>query len=186
VIIVSGATRIINRADVAVFTFFNIKIHSKKLSQIMKLVTELGSSGFSVLLILALIIQQQRAIKLVGFIMAASLLLSQFAVQLLKRIVNRVRPYKAIEKVNSLKPTKCVYSFPSGHTSTAFCIALTMSYFLPILNLIFISVASLVGISRIYLGCHYPTDVLIGGTISLISFSIIVEFVLPVLERILV
>jgi len=182
----SGATKIINRADIAVFTFFNIKIHSKKLSQIMKLVTELGSSGFSVLLILALIIQQQRAIKLIGIVMAATLLLSQFAVQSLKRIVNRARPYKSIENTNTIKPTKCVYSFPSGHTSTAFCIALTMSHFLPLLNLIFISIASLVGISRIYLGCHYPTDVLIGGSISLISFSIIVEFVLPVLERVLI
>ncbi len=182
----SGATKIINRADVAVFTFFNIKIHSQKLSQIMKLVTELGSSGFSVLLIIALIIQQQRAIKLLGLVMAASLLLSQFVVQSLKRIVNRVRPCKAIEKANPVKPTKCVYSFPSGHTSTAFCIALTMSYFLPPLNLIFLSVASLVGVSRIYLGCHYPTDVLIGGAISAISFSIISEFVLPVLERVLV
>ena len=181
----SGVTKILKRADIAVFSFFNCKINCKKLSIIMGLATELGSTVFAVVISLALIFQQQRTIRIIGYTMAITLLLSQLIVQSLKRIVNRERPYRALEKSNPVKPTKCIYSFPSGHTSSAFGIALVLSYFLPFLNVMFLAIASTVGLSRIYLGCHYPTDVVIGGAISFISFSLVSEFILPILQNIL-
>ena len=181
----SSVVNIVKRADVAVFSFFNCKIHGRKLSAFMSMVTELGSLVFSILASMVLIVQPHKAIRLIGITMAISLLLSQMVVQSLKRIVNRERPYKALEKSNPVKPTKCAYSFPSGHTSSAFCIALVLSYFIPVLSVIFFAFAFLVGLSRIYLGCHYPTDVLIGGVISFVSFSMISEFVVPVLQRII-
>jgi undecaprenyl-diphosphatase len=64
------------------------------------------------------------------------------------------------------------YSFPSGHTTAAFCIAVMIALTIPHLSVIAISIAIAVGISRMYLGVHFPSDVLVGmllGSITSLS-----------------
>jgi len=54
------------------------------------------------------------------------------------------------------------YSFPSGHTSASFAIATTIAFNMPRLSIVAFILAFAIGISRIYLGVHYPTDVMAG------------------------
>jgi undecaprenyl-diphosphatase len=61
------------------------------------------------------------------------------------------------------------FSFPSGHTAAAFAMATLVSFHFPILTLPVIIWALLVGFSRIYLGVHYPTDILAGIVIGVTS-----------------
>jgi undecaprenyl-diphosphatase len=62
------------------------------------------------------------------------------------------------------------YSFPSGHTAAATVSALLFSAAIPVLSPIFFSVAMLIGMSRIYLGVHYPSDVAMGFALGIVSF----------------
>jgi undecaprenyl-diphosphatase len=84
----------------------------------------------------------------------------------LKKITGRKRPC-AIEPhcwATLLPPDQ--FSFPSGHTITAFSVALTLSYFYPSLALGLIFCAVSIAASRILMGMHFLSDVLAGAAIG--------------------
>ena len=58
------------------------------------------------------------------------------------------------------------HAFPSGHTSQAFAILVVLAWLSPWLALAFAPVVLLVGLSRMFFGLHYPTDVLVGGVLG--------------------
>ena len=82
--------------------------------------------------------------------------------KLLKRLSQRPRPCQLEPHCWSrvLPPDK--FSFPSGHTMTAFSIALVVSYFYPSLEGTLVFVAFSIAVSRIVLGMHFLSDVLAG------------------------
>ena len=85
----------------------------------------------------------------------------------LKYIVKRTRPYITYPDLNPVA-TEGTPSFPSGHTSGAFALATSVSLNYPKWYVIVPSMtwASLTGYSRMYLGVHYPTDVLAGAALG--------------------
>lgn len=161
------------RNDISFYYAVNKRSHYKNLCNLMKRITLLGSTPFAVILSLISLLLRNN----LSTVLIANLVVSQFFIQALKRIVNRPRPYKTLEGAIAIKPPKCKYSLPSGHSSSAMSIALVLSCFFPLLTLLFVLVALLVGISRILLGCHYPSDVLVGVLISIIVFSVLKSFI---------
>lgn len=86
---------------------------------------------------------------------------------ILKDIVKRQRPYETYPEIEKAA-TGGGYSFPSGHTSTAFATATSLSMAVPKWYVIAPSFAwaTAVGYSRMHLGVHYPTDVFAGALVG--------------------
>lgn len=135
------------------------------LDPIMTTITHLGDGGIFWIIMAALLMCIPKTRK-TGLVCAVSMIIGLIATNLiLKNLVGRVRPYELIEGLTILIKTPHDWSFPSGHTTNAFAAAWVMftrlpkKYGVPALIL-----AILIALSRMYVGVHYPTDVL-GGVI---------------------
>ena len=108
----------------------------------------------------------------------AGVLISTLIAQLLKRVVypDELRPISYlsetfhVHRVDGVIMRK-VHSFPSGHATTAFTMALVMAYIInrKLWSVILPILAFLAGYSRVYLGQHFPTDIFAGMCIGIIS-----------------
>ncbi|SDZ04485.1 undecaprenyl-diphosphatase [Proteiniborus ethanoligenes] len=155
--------------DNRIFHVFNTKISCKILDFIMPRITELGGLIFSGIMPLVLIVLNIGKSRPLGFELLASLSFSQVFVQILKRTMSRERPYNILENIKTFDIVLKDYSFPSGHTTASFSMATIFSFYLPQFMFIFIALATLVGISRIYLAVHYPSDVIVGVILGVSS-----------------
>lgn len=158
----SAITNIIKKNDVLCFYALNRKFHCHVLDTVMKSLTQMGSTFVAVMISITMMLYN----KHMGFMLVVNLLSSQFVIQLLKRIVNRPRPYKTLEWAIAINPPKCKYSLPSGHSGSALSIAFVLATLFPFIKIALVTIAILVGVSRVYLGVHYPTDVALGFAIS--------------------
>lgn len=164
--------------DKQLYLRLNATSRSVIFARIMHTVTHIGATTTAVLATaLALYLDHAYSVQ-IGKEMLFTLLLSQIIVQTIKRIVNRPRPYKSISIANVTQPPTCAYSFPSGHTACAFTIALSYASAMPSLFFPLMIVAFIVGLSRIILGYHYPTDVLIGMLIAYLSHLCVLVYVM--------
>lgn len=88
----------------------------------------------------------------------------------LKNLVGRTRPWIDVAGLTALVSESDPNSFPSGHTSAAFAAAIAWWQTLPKrwMAVAGIVTAALMGLSRLYVGVHYPTDVLCGALVGVL------------------
>lgn len=123
--------------------------------------------GSSVLVITIGSLKEDSAIVHKGLIMAESFLLNAAITTAMKYGFKRDRPFITYPDLENVT-TPTTPSFPSGHTSTAFATATSLSLCFPKWYVITPSFAwaSAVGYSRLHLGVHYPSDVLVGALVG--------------------
>ncbi len=104
---------------------------------------------------------------LLAFAVSFTLELSIYKV--LKQSVRRARPSQTIPGTKRLVVPPDLFSFPSGHTAAAFLSAVLLSHWFAPAGAPLYVWASLVGLSRVYLGVHYPADVVAGASLGAIT-----------------
>lgn len=155
------------RVDAWVFLYFNVRgTRPLWLDWIMLGITELGN-GLAALVI-ALVLFFVRENRLAYELILGTLTL-WLVVELMKSIAHRSRPFVRLTQTRIVGYRASGLSFPSGHTSQAFFLAtlLVQLYHvsLGVVILLYI-VAVAVGITRMYVGAHYPRDVLAGAILG--------------------
>ena len=113
------------------------------------------------------LIQKDNTLKNKGYYIGATLLSSTIITTTLKFTIDRDRPFVTYPEIQKLTGAGSP-SFPSGHTSEAFATATSLSLAFPKWYVIAPSMlwASAAGYSRMHLGVHYPSDVLVGALIG--------------------
>jgi undecaprenyl-diphosphatase len=85
----------------------------------------------------------------------------------IKDLVHRTRPADAHPQIHPLYVVHSS-SFPAGHAATAFAGAMLLSYLLPRAAPLFVLLAAAIGFSRVYVGVHYPGDILGGALVGVL------------------
>lgn len=108
------------------------------------------------------------------FLLSAALafLLERLLYHFLKQAMKRDRPYEKIMDVQFRVRPPDRFSFPSGHTASAFLMMTLLANTFPVLQIPTFCWATLVGIARVSLGVHYPTDVLAGALLGILAGQI--------------
>jgi len=134
---------------------------------LMIVMTRLGDGWlwYSIGLILVIFGGSQRFLAIGAAMAAAAVGILLF--RTLKHASHRKRPCEIEPHCWSLILPPDKYSFPSGHSITAFAIALSVGLFYPDLQVVLLLVALLIASSRIILGMHFLSDVLAGSAIGI-------------------
>lgn len=134
-------------------------------------VTHLGDAASTIGLTLLLVLGVLPALREAGMQAAFALASSHAVVQLLKRTVSRARP-RMPEGFAALVQPPDRFSFPSGHAASSLSVALALAAVLPGAAAgALVALAIVVGLSRCYLGVHYPGDVLAGWVLAMLGLA---------------
>jgi membrane-associated phospholipid phosphatase len=150
------------RLDARVFMLFNMRGYPKWLDRFMWLATQLGNmlAAFIAAFLFFLLNYRRLAIVIIFGTLTLWLL-----VETIKALADRDRPFLTLEKARVIGWREKGDSFPSGHTSQIFFLMtlFILSFQLGMTESIALyAVATLVGFTRIYVGAHYPRDVIAG------------------------
>ncbi len=146
------------------------------LDQLMGTVTHLGGAPVVIGLVTLLLVIGWPAKSGEAWTAAFALAVSHALVQVLKRSIARPRP-KLPRGIECLVAAPDRFSFPSGHAAAALSVALGLAPALdPVVGAVVVAIALLVGVSRCYLGVHYPGDVLVGWLLAVVGIALAAPF----------
>ena len=91
----------------------------------------------------------------------------------LKPRVGRLRPFVTCPEIRARTRVLDTYSFPSGHTLHAVSFSIVLAYHYPAAGVVALPFALVVALSRLMLGLHYPSDVLVGGVLGAATAALV-------------
>ena len=168
-----NALRRINKFDNDILCAIKKYVQNKYLDILMPMITTLGDLGI-IWIMMAVVLLLEKPYRLIGDIVILTLIISTIIGEgIVKHIVRRVRPCNQQNNVNLLISPPISYSFPSGHTLSSFAVAEVLSIYFTKYKFIFMAIAFLIALSRLYLYVHYPTDVIAGIILGILCSKLI-------------
>lgn len=168
--------------DDSLILLINSKIKTNFLDRFMVVYTNLGGLLFISAFVLISIIFGNETFRFIGVQAGLTLFISQTITYIAKSILSRERPYNILKHLNTFEINLKDYSFPSGHSSASFSLAMVIAFNIPKLSVLVLIMALLVGISRIYIGVHYPTDVAAGIFLGMASAFVVNFYLLNIVN----
>jgi undecaprenyl-diphosphatase len=153
--------------DARAYEYINGLPHTRHTDRYISLVSDLGEGAgwaFAGLWLAALDGRRGRRSAIAST--AAAALSTYVAQRLLKPIFRRNRPWFTREAAQVVGGKTPDHSFPSGHTAASFAAATALAMAYPSARPLLFATAGAVGVSRIHLGHHFPTDVLAGALLG--------------------
>jgi undecaprenyl-diphosphatase len=171
--------------DVGVFYFFNHFLSASVLDKFFSTITNVNNWYIAYIILLAISFVKggrKGKVAAVGVIILI-IITDQTGGHLIKELVQRIRPCNALPDV--ITPLGCTgsYSFPSNHALNNFAAATFYYRLFPKLKWALFITACLIAISRVYLGLHYPSDVLGGALLGVIFGYIFSEIAFRMNKR---
>lgn len=150
--------------DAEILLWIQDYLRSDILTPVMKFITHLGDGG-RIWIFLAFLclffLKTRKAGVFVLFSLLSSLVINNM---FLKHFVGRIRPYEAVEGLHRMIGPQGDFSFPSGHAGSSFAAAVVILLMCPNkMGIPAMALAALIGFSRLYVGVHYPSDVIAGA-----------------------
>ncbi len=156
--------------DIALFHLINGRGQNAFLDWFMPFMTDLNNFRYVLPVLAAWLLVKERKAGIV-FLIFLGLTLAitdPFSSRLLKEWSGRIRPCHVLAEVRLLTDCNTSYSFPSTHAVNVFAAAFFLSQPFRKLSPLFFGIAGIVGYSRIYIGIHYPFDVIGGAAIGML------------------
>ena len=159
----------IHRYDVFMFNWFMSRKRLEGCARVSRWISRTGDGYLYVLIGIYFYCYRAEWPAATLFLSSAltAFLIERCCYFVLKRGFRRGRPQDALPNFRSFIIPSDRFSFPSGHTSAAFTMATLLGCFFPALSWPGYLWAGSVGLSRIFLGVHFPTDVLVGMTMGI-------------------
>ncbi len=156
--------------DGNILLFIQENLRSDILTPVWKFITSLGDMGWFWILLSVLLLISKKTRK-IGITSLLSLIIGTLITNVvLKNAIARVRPYEVIEGLELLVRKQADFSFPSGHSCASFAVAMVIFKMAPKMwGIMAVILATLIAFSRLYVGVHYPTDVIAGIIVGVFS-----------------
>ena len=157
-----------NQREIPLCLFFNRVNHLAPVSTFFAVISRLGNGviWYAIMLALPFIYGETGVLASIHMCVIGGVGLVLY--KKMKTSTHRLRPYAIDETIFKNVAALDKFSFPSGHTLHAVSFGLTLITYFPELTLLVIPFVILIGLSRLVLGLHYPTDVIMGVIIGLI------------------
>ena len=157
-------------ADIYIFHLINIRGQNPFFDWFMPFMTDLKNFIYVLFLLGLWVLWRERKAGFVFLIFVALTLAITDPVSsyFLKGWIGRIRPCHVLRDVHLLTDCNTSYSFPSSHAVNVFAAAFFLSQPMKKLSPVFYGIAAAVAYSRVYIGIHYPFDVIGGAGIGLL------------------